>query len=102
VPGVALSVRKISAHACERIARRAFELARKRNKLVTAVHKATVFRAERGRSGQRMRAVARRDPVHSRDIDSWVRRNGGFPANGMRVMNNREAGQFWRRCELRR
>ena len=28
--GVALSVRKITAHACERIARRAFELARKR------------------------------------------------------------------------
>lgn len=42
------------------------------------------------------------DPVHSRDIASWVHRNGGFPVNGMRVMNNREAGQFWRRCELRR
>jgi hypothetical protein len=66
-----------------------------------AFHKATVFRAEQGRSGERMRAVARRDPVHSRDIAAWVHRNGGFPVNGMRVMNNREAGQFWRRCELR-
>ena len=43
VPGVALSVRKITAHACERIARRAFELARRRRKLVTAVHKQTSF-----------------------------------------------------------
>ncbi len=42
-PDVALSVRKITAHACERIARRAFELARRRRKLVTAVHKANVF-----------------------------------------------------------
>jgi 3-isopropylmalate dehydrogenase len=37
---VALSVRKITAFACNRIARRAFELARRRRKKVTAVHKA--------------------------------------------------------------
>ena len=37
---VALSVRKITAFACNRIARRAFELARSRRKKVTAVHKA--------------------------------------------------------------
>ena len=37
---VALAVRKITAFACNRIARRSFELARKRRKKVTAVHKA--------------------------------------------------------------
>jgi isocitrate/isopropylmalate dehydrogenase len=39
-PDIAMSLRKITAHACERIARRAFELAKK---LVTAVHKANNF-----------------------------------------------------------
>ena len=42
-PDVALSVRKITAHACERIARAGFELAMKRDKHVTAVHKANNF-----------------------------------------------------------
>lgn len=42
-PNTALSVRKITAHASERIARRAFELARTRRKKVTAVHKANTF-----------------------------------------------------------
>lgn len=37
---VALSVRKLTSKACERIARAAFELAMKRGKKVTAVHKA--------------------------------------------------------------
>ena len=37
---IALSVRKITAFACERIARRSFELARTRRRKVTAVHKA--------------------------------------------------------------
>jgi isocitrate/isopropylmalate dehydrogenase len=37
---IALSVRKVTAFACERIARRAFELARTRRSKVTAVHKA--------------------------------------------------------------
>jgi 3-isopropylmalate dehydrogenase len=58
VPGVALSVRKITAHACERIARRAFELAGKRRKLVTAVHKANVFRVSDGLYLDTVRAVA--------------------------------------------
>ena len=40
---IALSLRKITAQACERIARRAFELARTRRRLVTAVHKANNF-----------------------------------------------------------
>ena len=62
VPGVALSVRKITAHACERIARRAFELAMKRKKLVTAVHKANVFRVTDGLYLDTVRAVAREFP----------------------------------------
>src|SRR3546814_9079963 len=40
---VALSVRKLTAKACERIARAAFQLAMKRRKKVTAVHKANNF-----------------------------------------------------------
>jgi isocitrate/isopropylmalate dehydrogenase len=59
VPGVALSVRKITAHACERIARRAFELAGKRRRRVTAVHKANVFRVTDGLYLDTVRAVAR-------------------------------------------
>jgi isocitrate/isopropylmalate dehydrogenase len=39
-PDIAISMRKITAHACERIARRAFELARLRRRKVTAIHKA--------------------------------------------------------------
>jgi isocitrate/isopropylmalate dehydrogenase len=62
VPGVALSVRKITAHACERIARRAFELARKRMNLVTAVHKANVFRVTDGLYLETVHAVAREFP----------------------------------------
>jgi 3-isopropylmalate dehydrogenase len=62
VPGVALSVRKITAHACERIARRAFELAQKRRKLVTAVHKANVFHATDGLYLDTVRGVARDFP----------------------------------------
>jgi 3-isopropylmalate dehydrogenase len=62
VPGVALSVRKISAFACERIARRAFELAAKRKKLVTAVHKANVFRMTDGLYLDTVRNVAREFP----------------------------------------
>lgn len=42
-PGIAISMRKITAFACERIARRSFELARRRRKKVTAVHKANNF-----------------------------------------------------------
>ena len=42
-PDMALSVRKITRHCCDRIARRAFELAMKRRKKVTAIHKANSF-----------------------------------------------------------
>jgi 3-isopropylmalate dehydrogenase len=62
VPGVALSVRKITARACERIARKAFELSRKRKRLVTAVHKQNVFRMTDGLFLDTVRAVAREFP----------------------------------------
>jgi isocitrate/isopropylmalate dehydrogenase len=57
-PDIALSLRKITAHACERIGRRAFELARKRRKLVTAVHKANNFILTDGLFLQVTRGVA--------------------------------------------
>jgi isocitrate/isopropylmalate dehydrogenase len=43
-PDVALAVRKVTAKASERIARSAFELATKRRRKVTAVHKQNVMR----------------------------------------------------------
>jgi isocitrate/isopropylmalate dehydrogenase len=43
-PDVALSVRKITRQGCTRIAEAAFELAMRRRKKVTAVHKANVLR----------------------------------------------------------
>ena len=50
------------AHACERIARRAFELARRRRKLVTAVHKANVFHVTDGLFLAQTRKVAAEFP----------------------------------------
>lgn len=41
---MALSIRRVTAHCCNRITRRAFESARLRRKKVTAVHKANVLR----------------------------------------------------------
>ena len=61
-PDVAMSLRKITAHACERIARRAFELALRRRKLVTAVHKANVLRLTDGLFLKVTRAVAAEFP----------------------------------------
>jgi isocitrate/isopropylmalate dehydrogenase len=61
-PDIAMSLRKITAHACERIARRAFELARKRKKLVTAVHKANNFILTDGLFLKVTRAVAAQFP----------------------------------------
>ena len=57
-PDIAMSLRKITAAACERIARRAFELARKRRKRVTAVHKANNFILTDGLFLKVTRAVA--------------------------------------------
>jgi hypothetical protein len=59
-PDMAISLRKITAHCSNRIARRAFELAMKRRKKVTAVHKVNSFhqtdglfpaRGQEGRGG---------------------------------------------------
>lgn len=61
-PDVALSVRKITAHACERIARQAFLLAMKRGKKVTAVHKANNFILTDGLFMQQVRKVAAEFP----------------------------------------
>jgi 3-isopropylmalate dehydrogenase len=61
-PDVALSLRKITVHACERIARRAFELARRRRRLVTAVHKANNFILTDGLFLKTTRAVAAEFP----------------------------------------
>jgi 3-isopropylmalate dehydrogenase len=43
VPGVVLSMRKLTERCCERIARRSFEMAMKRRRKVTAIHKANNF-----------------------------------------------------------
>jgi 3-isopropylmalate dehydrogenase len=61
-PDIAMSLRKITAMACERIARRAFELAAKRRRLVTAVHKANVFHLTDGLFLRVTRAVAAEYP----------------------------------------
>jgi isocitrate/isopropylmalate dehydrogenase len=57
-PDIAMSLRKITAPACERIARRAFELARKRRRKLTAVHKANNFILTDGLFLREVRKVA--------------------------------------------
>lgn len=61
-PDMAMSIRKISAPACRRIAERAFELAARRKRKVTAVHKANVLRLTDGLFLREVRAVAERYP----------------------------------------
>jgi 3-isopropylmalate dehydrogenase len=57
-PDVALSIRKITAQSSERIARRSFELARKRRKKVAAIHKANAFKMTDGLFLKKVREVA--------------------------------------------
>src|SRR5487761_2677867 len=57
-PDLALSVRKISAPACRRIAVAAFELARTRRRKVTAVHKVNVLKLTEGLFLREVRKVA--------------------------------------------
>lgn len=59
---IALSVRKITAHASARVARAAFELARGRRNKVTAVHKANVVKLSDGLFLREVRRVARDYP----------------------------------------
>jgi len=47
-PDVAISLRRITRHCCERIAQTAFELAQVRNKHLTIVHKANVLKIADG------------------------------------------------------
>ncbi|MBV9280542.1 MAG: isocitrate/isopropylmalate dehydrogenase family protein [Chloroflexi bacterium] len=61
-PDLALAVRKVSAKACERIARAAFELASTRRGKVTAVHKANVLKLSDGLFLREVRKVAQRYP----------------------------------------
>jgi 3-isopropylmalate dehydrogenase len=61
-PDIAMSLRKITAFACERIARRAFAHARKRRRLVTAVHKANNFILTDGLFLREVRKVAAEFP----------------------------------------
>ena len=58
----ALSVRKISAAACRRVAHAAFRLAQGRRRLVTAVHKANVLKLSDGLFLRVVREVARDYP----------------------------------------
>ena len=61
-PDLAISIRKITAKGCERIARAAFELAMKRRKKVTAVHKANVLKVTDGLYLDQVRKVAKEFP----------------------------------------
>jgi 3-isopropylmalate dehydrogenase len=55
---VALAIRKITVKGCRRIAKAAFEIAAKRRKKVTAVHKANVMRVSDGLFLREVRKVA--------------------------------------------
>ena len=59
---MAMSVRKITAFACERITRRSFELARTRRKKVTAIHKANCMILTDGLFLREVRKVAQEFP----------------------------------------
>lgn len=61
-PDIAMSIRKITAHASTRIAREAFLLARRRHKKVTAVHKANTFKLTDGLWLRCVREVAKDFP----------------------------------------
>lgn len=61
-PDMALSIRKITRHCSERIARKAFELASRRNKKVTAIHKANSFHMTDGLFLESVNDVAKEFP----------------------------------------
>jgi 3-isopropylmalate dehydrogenase len=61
-PDVVVSMRRITRHCCLRIARSAFELAMRRRRKVTAVHKANVLRVGDGMFLQCCREVAQDFP----------------------------------------
>jgi 3-isopropylmalate dehydrogenase len=59
---MALAIRKITVKGCRRIAKAAFEIARKRRRKVTAVHKANVMRVSDGLFLREVRKVAQEYP----------------------------------------
>jgi len=72
---LALAVRKITRRGCERIARSAFELAMRRRRRVTMVHKANVLRVSDGLFRDTVEAVARDYPevtLEERLIDAMA------------------------------
>jgi 3-isopropylmalate dehydrogenase len=74
-PDMALSIRKVTAGASRRIAQSAFELARRRRRKVTAVHKANVLRVSDALFLREVRAVAERHPEIAYDeqlVDSMT------------------------------
>lgn len=84
-PDLALSVRKITRQGCERIARSAFELAMRRRKHVTMVHKANVLKMTDGLFKDVVTAVAQDYPevvLEERLIDAMtallIRSPGAF------------------------
>ena len=62
-PDTALSIRKITRKASERIARRAYALAMKRRRKVAVIHKANTFRLSDGLFLDACRTVAREFPA---------------------------------------
>jgi 3-isopropylmalate dehydrogenase len=66
-PDLALSLRKVSAHASRRIAQTAFRLAHRRRRKVTAVHKANVLKVTEGLFLREVRSVAQEHPDVSYD-----------------------------------
>ena len=61
-PDTAMSMRKITVAGCERIARQGFELAMKRRKKLTAVHKSNVLKLTDGLFLETVRRVAKEFP----------------------------------------
>jgi len=61
-PDMALSLRKITRHACTRICVEAFKLARQRNKKVAAIHKVNAFQVTDGLFLECFRDVAKEYP----------------------------------------
>mgnify|MGYP006266178011 FL=1 len=61
-PDVAISLRRITRHCCERIAQSAFELAQSRNKHLSIVHKANVLKIADGMFIEVCREVGKKFP----------------------------------------
>lgn len=56
-----------------------------------------VFAFHKGRSGEGEDEIMF-DLIHSRDIQDWVMKQGGYPKNGMLAMKYKNAKKFWPTC----